>query len=348
MNQPTRILIVDDDPQVRAFLKKRLEMNSFECDLSENGAEGLEKIKQTDYDLVLTDIKMPVMDGFEMITQMRKNNNDLPVVIILSAYTELNQLRKAIQQGAHDYLTKPFNLHEMDITVQRALERNRLIRENISYKRRLEEKVEQQTIALWNQLQELENTHKHLLDSYESTIVALCAALEARDRSTEHHVRRVEHHVQKMAEHLGLDEEKIRVIRWGAILHDIGKIGISDNILLKPGPLDATEWEIMKTHPVIGYEMIKNVVFLKSVLPIVLHHHERYDGSGYPSGLKAESIPLEARIFSLADAYDAMTSERPYGKVFNKESALEEIKRCSSTHFDPKIADIFIKIMQEE
>ena len=122
MNQPTRILIVDDDPQVRAFLKKRLEMNSFECDLSENGAEGLEKIKQTDYDLVLTDIKMPVMDGFEMITQMRKNNNDLPVVIILSAYTELNQLRKAIQQGAHDYLTKPFNLHEMDITVQRDLE----------------------------------------------------------------------------------------------------------------------------------------------------------------------------------------------------------------------------------
>jgi putative nucleotidyltransferase with HDIG domain len=348
MNQPTRILIVDDDPQVRTFLKKRLEMNSYVCESAENGAEGLEKIKQTAFDLVMTDIKMPVMDGFEMIIQMRLNNPDLPVVIILSAYTELNQLRKAIQQGAHDYLTKPFNLHEMDITVQRALERNRLIRENLSYKKRLEEKVEQQTIALWNQLQELENTHKNLLNSYESTIIVLCAALEAKDQSTEHHVRRVENHVQSIARYMGMDEEKIRVIRWGAILHDIGKIGISDNILLKEGPLTPEEWKVMKKHPVIGYEMIKNVSFLKNVSPLVLHHHEKYDGSGYPDGLKGEAIPLEARIFSVADAFDAMTSQRLYGRIFTQESALEEIARCSGSHFDPEIAQIFINIMTKK
>ena len=347
MTVQTRILIVDDDNQVRAFLKKRLEMNGYQCDLAENGSIGLENIKQNDYDLVMTDIKMPVMDGFEMIREMRILNQDLPIVIILSAYAELDQLRKAIQQGAHDYLTKPFNIHEMDLTVKRALERNRLIRENIEYKSHLEDKIDQQTVALWNQLRELEKAHKVLLESYESTILALCAALEARDRYTEHHVRRVEFYVTQIASKMKLPEDTIRTLRWGAILHDIGKIGISDNILLKPGRLTTEEWDIMKLHTQIGYDMLKNIEFLNDVIPIVYYHHERYDGSGYPKGLKGEEIPLVTRIFSIADAYDAMTSNRPYGRQFNPEGALEEIKRCSGTHFDPQIVEVFAQLMQE-
>jgi HD-GYP domain-containing protein (c-di-GMP phosphodiesterase class II) len=191
-------------------------------------------------------------------------------------------------------------------------------------------------------------SYSDLKDSYMATIEALSSALDSRDRETEGHSRRVTSISIRIGKTLGLDSSECQALKTGALLHDVGKIGISDTILHKPGPLTEQEWEIMKQHPLIGNKILKDVKFLKDSLPVVLSHHEKFDGSGYPYGLIGEDIPLIARIFALADAYDAITSDRPYRKAKSHEEAVAEIKRSAGTHFDPSIVEVFIKLYCKE
>jgi putative nucleotidyltransferase with HDIG domain len=236
----------------------------------------------------------------------------------------------AIRRGAADYVTKPFNLEEVQIVIERTLEKRRLIRENREYQQTLERKVEERT--------------RELEESYESTLEAMITALDFRDNETMGHSRRVVEYAMIVARTMGVGEPELTWIRRGAILHDVGKIGVSDAILRKPGKLDAAEWDEMKRHPEMGYRMLKHIRFLAPALDIVHCHQERWDGSGYPRGLKGYEIPLGARIFAAVDTFDAMTSDRPYRAALAIEVAREEIRRFSGTQFDPDVAAAFLSI----
>jgi response regulator RpfG family c-di-GMP phosphodiesterase len=235
-----------------------------------------------------------------------------------------------IRQGASDYVSKPFNLEEVRIVAERTLEKRRLIRENREYQQSLELKVADRT--------------RELEASYESTLEAMITALDFRDNETHGHSRRVVEYARLVAEAMGVREPELTWIRRGAILHDVGKIGVSDATLRKPGKLDAAEWEEMKRHPEMGYRMLKHIKFLKPALDIVHCHQERWDGTGYPNGLKGEAIPLGARIFAAVDTFDAMTSDRPYRAALSIQTARDEIRRFSGIQFDPKVAEAFLSI----
>ena len=236
----------------------------------------------------------------------------------------------AIRQGASDYVTKPFNLEEVQIVVDRTLEKRRLILENRAYQEHLEDLVSQRT--------------RELHDSYESTLQALVTALDFRDNETQGHSYRVVEYAVEVARQMGLAESEITWVRRGAILHDVGKIGVPDAILRKPGKLDADEWAEMRKHPEMGYRMLRHIPFLAPALDIVLCHQERFDGTGYPQGLKGEEIPLGARIFSVVDTFDAMTSDRPYRAALTIQDARDEIERFRGIQFDPNVADAFLRI----
>jgi putative nucleotidyltransferase with HDIG domain len=194
---------------------------------------------------------------------------------------------------------------------------------------------------------ELQNAKEDLLLAYDQTIEALSYGLDLRDKETEGHSQRVTELTVKIAEKFGIRGEKLRYVKWGALLHDIGKLGVPDSILLKPGPLTEEEWEIMKKHPEYGYNMLKKVDFLLPALEIPLYHHEKWDGSGYPKGLKGDEIPLSARIFAVVDVWDALTSERPYRPPWSKEKALEYIISQSGKHFDPEVVKVFLEVIKE-
>lgn len=208
----------------------------------------------------------------------------------------------------------------------------------------------QAAIALENaQLYDsLKKANKEIHDTYIATMDALVSALDHRDSETSNHSSRVVEYSMMIAKVMGIEERKLEHLRWGAILHDIGKIGVSDAILRKPGPLTKEERKELENHPEIGYNMLKKIEFLKDVMPVVLHHQEKYDGSGYPNRLSGERIPMGARIFAVADTFDAMTSDRPYRKALSYEEARAEVKRCSGTQFDPKVVEAFLKIPKEK
>jgi putative two-component system response regulator len=246
--------------------------------------------------------------------------------------------------GASDYVTKPFNLEEVRIVVERTLDKRRLILENRAYQTRLEAMVAERTAELEKKTAEVSRLYQDLKASYEQTLVALVTALDFRDNETQGHSSRVVEYAILVAEAMGVVEPDLSEIRRGALLHDVGKIGVPDAILRKPGKLDAAEWVEMKRHPEMGFRMLQHVDFLQSALPIVLSHQERWDGSGYPRGLREERIPLGARIFAVVDTFDAMTSDRPYRKALSIDAALEEVERFAGSQFDPAVARAFLSI----
>lgn len=255
---------------------------------------------------------------------------------------------RAIRMGASDYLTKPFNFDEVRFTIERALERQRLIQENRAYQRNLEAKVAERTAELVLRNREIESLFAKLQTSYETTLEALAAALDTRDTETQGHSARVSEYTVLIAERMGVKEPELTEIRRGALLHDVGKIGISDAVLRKPGKLSPEEWVEMRRHPEMGYRILSGINFLEKSLPIVIAHQERFDGSGYPKGLKGEEIPLGARIFAVVDTLDAMTSDRPYRKALPYEDARGEIVRWSGIQFDPRVVEVFLTIARAE
>jgi response regulator RpfG family c-di-GMP phosphodiesterase len=286
--------------------------------------------------LIVTDLKMPVMDGIALLSAIRKRDEDAAVIVLTGA-PEMQTAINSLKLGAYDFIMKPVNVDELVVASERALERRQLLIERRQYQQLLERRVDEATRSL-------QEAYQQLKDTYRATLETLGAALDSRDVGTEAHSRRVHGYALATAREYGLLDKEMADLAHGVLLHDIGKIGIPDAILLKPGPLTADEWTVMRRHPEIGKRLIENIPFLRGAVPIVYCHHERWDGSGYPRGLKGDAIPLGARIFAVVDAFDAMTFDRPYSKAIPFDAARSEIKRCSGTQFDPSVVDAFLRV----
>lgn len=337
-NDGKRVLIVDDDRQVRDVLHEIFFSSGYNCQLATDGQEGLELFQASRPSLTITDVKMPFMDGLEFLKAVRGLDPDA-AVIMLTGVGDLKIAIESLKVGAYDFITKPVNFEELLIVAERAVEHRQLLIERREYQVTLERRVEEAT-------RDLALTLRELQDTYRATLEALGSALDTRDVGTEVHSRRVHGYALTVARAHGIPERDIKDIEHGVLLHDIGKIGIPDAILLKPGPLTPEEWIIMRTHPEVGRRLIERIPFLRGAVPIVYHHHEKWDGTGYPLGLRGEAIPLGARIFAVADALDAMIFDRPYSKAIPYEAARKEIRRCAGTHFDPAVVETFLWIPQ--
>ncbi|MDH5718057.1 MAG: response regulator [Spirochaetia bacterium] len=326
-----RVLIVDDN-QINVILIEKILKNAGYQNITTttDSTKVTELYKQNKYDLILLDIRMPNMDGFEVMSQLKKIENEsyLPI-IVLTADSERDVRIKALEEGAKDFLTKPIDQLEALTRIQNLLEVRLLHNQVRDYNKTLEEKVLERT-------KELRNTRLEIIQR-------LTKASEYRDNETGNHIIRISRYSEIMAKSMNMPNENVEYLLNASPMHDVGKIGISDNILLKPGKLTKEEFETMKKHTTIGYDIISNTEskLLKIAAEIALTHHEKWDGSGYPHGKKKEEIPLEGRIVAICDVYDALTSERPYKEAWPSEKALEEILSLREIHFDPEITDIF-------
>ncbi len=330
------ILIVDDEEAIREVVSTLLEAQGYRCTAVANGREAVVYLQNNLVELVLSDMIMPEMRGMQLLAWLRTHHQDFPVIMV-TAMHDVSTALEAIRRGAYDYILKPFEKDRLFTSVRRALEHRRLVEENRNYQRNLEKLVEQRTAQLQHALSQLES-------SYDETLEALGGALDLKDAETEGHCKRVTAFTIAIAKQMKVDPTLLPQISRAAFLHDIGKMAIPDRILLKPGPLTDQERVEMREHCKIGYNMLVRIPFLREAAEIVLAHQEYYDGSGYPRGLAGEDIPLGARIFAIADAVDAMISDRPYRKALSIEHAREEVKRCSGTQFDPKAVEVFLSI----
>ena len=338
-----RLLVVDDETAVREMLVDGLEAFGYAAGGVRDAAEAFEAVRRGDVALVLTDLDMPGENGLELLRRIKAHDTDIDVILV-TGVVDIDVAIAAIRQGASDYVTKPFNLEEVRIVVDRTLEQRRLIVENRNYQQELEAKVEARTREIVQKNREVERLFTELDHSYEVTLDALVTALDFRDNETHGHSRRVVEYAVIVAEKMGVTEPDLTWIRRGAILHDVGKIGVPDAILKKPGKLDPDERREMEKHPEMGWKMLRHIAFLEPALDIVYCHQERFDGSGYPRGLRAETIPLGARIFAVVDTFDAMTSDRPYRAALGIEDARAEIRKFSGAQFDPAVAEVFLSI----
>lgn len=348
------ILVVDDEPLIREIIIRKLSEFGYIATPAENAFEALNKMREKFYPLVLSDIMMPGMDGIELLKRLRSLYPDTAVVMI-TAVSNVNIAIEALREGAYDYLIKPFNFEEVVLSVKNAFEKRDLILENRLYQKHLEALVENQTSEIRQLLSreqerssELSNALEEIQITHDATIDALSAALDYRDNETEGHSQRVVRYSLEIGKVLGLERRDLEVLARGTLLHDIGKIGVPDSVLWKPGKLTDEEWVEMRKHVEYGFKMLKSIHFLRDAALIVLHHHERHDGAGYPSRIKGEDIVIGARIFAIADTYDAMTTDRPYRKALTDMDARVEITRCSGAQFDPGITDAFFKIPVEQ
>lgn len=346
MSDPfNEILIVDDEPLIRDILVRKLTGSGYQPTPVENAFEALNRMREKPYPLVLSDIMMPGMDGIELLKRLRVTYPDTAVIMI-TAVSNVSIAIEALREGAYDYLVKPFNLEEVVLSLKNALEKRRLILENRLYQEHLEEIVKSQTAEIRQLLfierqktSELNQALEEIQVTHNATIEALSTALDYRDNETEGHSQRVVKYSIEIGDALEFSRHSMEVLSRGTLLHDIGKIGVPDSVLWKPGRLTEEEWVEMRKHVQYGYRMLRYIPFLKEAAQIVLHHHERYDGAGYPQGLEGEEIVIGARIFAVADTYDAMTTDRPYRKALTDQDAREEIRRYSGNQFDPQIVE---------
>jgi response regulator RpfG family c-di-GMP phosphodiesterase len=334
-----KILVVDDEPHVRSILHRHFEREGSDCVVSPSAMDALRKMKDQEFSLVISDVMMPGMSGLEFLRQALEENPETAFIMI-TGLMDIDTAVDSLRTGAYDFITKPFELTSVQRAVNRALGRRRLLIENRFYREDLERKVRERTSELNEALYDVE-------ESYKITLEALVTALDAREHETQAHSQRVREYTLTLAEDLGLKHDDLIQTGRGALLHDVGKIGVRDSILLKPGKLSEEEWVEMRMHPQIGYNILQNIEFLSPAAEIVLCHQERWDGKGYPNGLSGTDIPLGARIFAIVDTLDAMTSDRPYRKAMSFEAALEEIRLCSGTQFDPRIVGAFLGIRAE-
>jgi response regulator RpfG family c-di-GMP phosphodiesterase len=333
------VLIVDDDPALRTILSVMLTQSAFVCRVSASGEEALFLLEKHPTDVVISDLRMPGISGMDLLIEVRRRYPRLAFLMV-TGEDETRVGVRAMQLGADDYLLKPFDADVVLGSLHRALQKKKLECEVEEYRLRLEEMVSERTDQLQTALRQTER-------SYEDTLEALGAAIDLRDSPTAGHPRRVFLYSMELAKSLGGMDHQVRTIAMGAWLHDIGKLAIPDRVLLKPGPLTDAEWQVMRRHARIGYELVKSISFLSGAAEIVLTHHERFDGSGYPQGLRAEEIPYGARIFAVADTLDAMTSDRPYRAALPLQAARDVVERGSGTLFDPLVTAAFLRVPNE-
>jgi putative nucleotidyltransferase with HDIG domain len=327
---------VDDDATVRDVIGVLLGEEGYVCATATTAEQAMELLHATEFHLVISDMKMPGRDGLWLLDRLR-TEQPTTAVIMLTAFGDTEAAVECLRRGAVDYLLKPPKVTDLVRAIERALAKRRLELARQRYRTSLEKRVREKTAELSNALREVES-------AYASTLYALVAALDAREHETSDHSQRVVRFTLAIADRLGVPAAQRPDIARGALLHDIGKIGVPDAILLKPGALTPGEWEEMRRHPQTGYTILRSIPFLQVPAEIVLAHHERWDGSGYPRGLSRDAIPLGSRIFSVADTMDAITSDRPYRKGADLEVARQEIRRCAGTQFDPRCVEAFLSL----
>jgi len=335
----THILVVDDERLVNAILERYLTQMGYSCVTAESGPEALEKLSQHPCVLALCDIRMPGMDGLELLQRMKEFDDEIAVIMV-TAVDNREIAVQAMKYGAYDYVTKPFHLEDVLISVERALENRQLLLEKKEYRRNLERKVEERT-------RELAQKNEEMQRLFISTIESIVLTLQAKDEYTEDHSRRVSAHATAIARKLSLPEEEVENIRLAALLHDIGKVGTKESILDKPGKLTAEEVSHIRSHPLIAASILEPIAALKDVVTYIKHVHEDYDGSGYPDGLKGAEIPLGSRIITVADVFDAMTSARPYRPALEAETVLDHLREEAGKQFDPLVLEAFLEAYLE-
>ncbi|MBA4393355.1 MAG: two-component system response regulator [Desulfobacca sp.] len=318
------ILIVDDSLKIRQLLAQGLEAAGFQIMMAENGKEALKRLQDFRPDLILSDIEMPEMNGIDFCKKVHADPAlaGIPFVI-MSSYSHRAIMRRLLQWGAASYLVKPFNLEQVVITIEKLLSDHFLI--------------------LLKERERLDSERKMLLDSITSLVVAL----EARDTYTRGHSEAVARLVAEMASHMNANQEEIESLGIAGRLHDLGKIGVPDSILLKPGRLTEEEFAVIREHPVIGASILGSIPSIKPLLPVILHHHERFDGKGYPQGLRGDQIPHWARMTAVVDTYHALISDRPYRQGMNQDRALSIIQEVRGTQLCPDCVDVFLKLLPD-
>jgi len=337
---PDRILVVDDEEAIREIVASMLTAAGYACKQAGSGTEALAVLTSGEqFELMLTDLMMADLDGIGLLERTKERYPDMPVVMVTAVH-DISVALAAIRNGAYDYLLKPFEREQLLNTTSRALENRRLKVENRNYQTNLESLVKARTDQLQVALRDLER-------SYDITLQALGDALDLKDRETEGHSRRVTAFTMAIARAMGLSAEAVATIARGAFLHDIGKMAIPDAILRKPGKLTPDEIATMQEHCYKGYQIVKKIPFLTEACEIIYSHQERFDGTGYPRGLRGKEIPLGARIFSVADTLDAITSDRPYRAARSLEVARKEIQDWAGRQFDPEVVKVFLQMPDE-
>jgi response regulator RpfG family c-di-GMP phosphodiesterase len=337
---------VDDEEPIRKMLVDFLG-RKYLCITAASAEEATRILSVGLADLVLTDISMPGTSGLQLCETVHKTYPNT-VVVMMSGNTEIQFAIEAMRQGAFDYITKPFDLPQVMISIERAIRYQDLVNARRDYEASLEGTVQLRTQELRSVNQDLNQTLEILYSNYRATLRALAEALEARDCETRGHSDRVVAYCLRLGREVGLAHSDLIRLEQGALLHDIGKIGVPDAILLKRGGLTEVEWAEMRQHIAYGLRIIDRIDFLSGARPVVGQHHEKYDGSGYPDGLKGKAIHINARIFAVADAFDAITSDRPYRPARSYAEARREIIACTDTHFDPEVVKSFLRIAESE
>jgi len=336
-SKAARLLIVDDEPTNLKLLDKMLRAEGYEnLTLIQDPREVLAAYERVAPDVILLDLNMPYLDGFAVLEQLKSLHHlNLPPVMVLTAQQGRENRLRALAEGARDYLTKPFDRSELLARVRNLIDAHQLHKLVKMENEVLESRVRERT-------RELRETRLQIVQR-------LGRAAEYRDNETGFHILRMSHTTALLARHLGWDQQQCELLLHASPMHDIGKIGIPDHILLKPGKLDPTEWEIMKTHTLIGANILEgdSSDLLTLAREIALTHHEKWDGSGYPKGLKGDAIPPSGRLVAIADVFDALTSERPYKNAWTVEASLDYIRENRGTHFDPAIVDLFLRVVPE-
>jgi diguanylate cyclase (GGDEF)-like protein/putative nucleotidyltransferase with HDIG domain len=331
-----RILVVDDEPSILEVLTGMLGNAGYAVD-AENTAQGaFRRLEQNIgvYDVVVTDLQLPDVDGLQVLDRVR-TVDPLAITIVLTGNASKDTAVASLRHGAFEFIEKPLRKDELLMVVERAREHRRLRVENDRYRMRLEDMVRQKSA-------ELSDAMERIKQSNEFTLQALAGLLDAREQATGKHCLRVRDLTIAVGKRMDMAENELTVIGQGALLHDIGKIAVPDAILLKPGTLTEAEWKIMRTHPEVGYNILRISPYMQEVAELVYAHQEKYDGTGYPRGLKGEAIPVGARLFAVIDAYDAMRSHRPYRRAMTSVRAKAELSRGSGTQFDPEVVAAFL------
>lgn len=322
------ILIVDDDPFGRDTLESILESEGYTLVMAENGYQGIEKAKAIQPDVILLDVMMPGINGFEVCRCIRNEKQlaEIPI-LFLTALDDRQSRLNGLGAGADEFISKPFDRYELRARLLGITRLNRFHKLN-------------------EERSNFEQAHTELKAAYDATIEGWSHAMDLRDKETEGHTQRVTQLTLKLAKVAGINQEELVHVRRGALLHDMGKLGIPDAILHNPAKLNDEEWELMRQHPQLAYDMLHHIEYLHPALDIPYCHHEKWDGTGYPRGLKGEQIPLASRIFAIVDVWDAMTSDRPYRRGMKEEDVLKYLKDQTGKHFDPQVVELFFKVIQ--
>ena len=342
MNDPAKILVVDDEQPNLLLMKARLSPMGYELYFAQDGLEALEQVRQVEPDVILLDLIMPKLDGFEVARRLKSDvtYQRIPIIVVSGSGDEKSRV-KAINTGIDDFLSKPVSLSELQARIKSSLKVKAYHDHMKNHQQKLEATVAKRT-------QELEKANERIRSGSLETIHRLTTAAEYKDEDTGNHIKRMSNYAVAIARQLGFKEKPIERLLHAAPLHDIGKIGIPDSVLLKPGKLNSDEWALMQQHTLFGGKILQGstIDYLRLGKIIAMNHHEKWDGSGYPYGLKGKQIPFFGRITAIADVFDALTTKRPYKEAFSLESSLAIIEEGSGSHFDPRVVEAFFSVQE--